>query len=95
MSLAELRDLVIVIFAILAIIATIGFMFLSVILFRKLSPLLDSAKRTVNNVQGTTSFVSDTMVKPVIWAMSFASGVRRGVAMLSGVTKRTKGGKGG
>ena len=57
---------------------------------RKITPILDSTNETVNNVsetvntvRGTATFVSDTVVSPVIKVVSYASGVKRAVQTLA------------
>ena len=52
------------------------------------SPLLDSAHQTVRTVRGTTVFVSETAVSPIIRVYSVAAGARRAVGVLAGVTGR-------
>lgn len=51
-------------------------------------PVLASARESADNVTGTTRFVSDKVVTPVIRAVSVVSGVRRGIAVFSGITGR-------
>lgn len=57
---------------------------------RKVTPILDTTNETVSNVsetvktvRGTTVFVSDTVVSPVIKVVSYASGVKRAVQTLT------------
>ena len=57
---------------------------------RKVTPILDTTNETVSNVsetvktvRGTTTFVSDTVVSPVIKVVSYASGVKRAVQTLT------------
>jgi uncharacterized membrane protein YqjE len=57
---------------------------------RKITPILDTTNETVKNVsetvntvRGTTVFVSDTVVSPIIKVISYASGVKRAVQTLT------------
>jgi len=57
---------------------------------RKITPILDSTNETintvsetVNTVRGTATFVSDTVVSPVIKVVSYASGVKRAIRTLT------------
>ena len=57
---------------------------------RKITPILDTTNETVNNVsetvntvRGTATFVSDTVVSPVIKVVSYASGVKRAIKTLT------------
>jgi hypothetical protein len=85
-----LRDISIIVLALVTVI--IG-LFLIVLIFQlqslisllryEIKPILDSANETVNTVRGTTTFVSDSVVTPMIRVASFASGVGRAVATMS------------
>jgi preprotein translocase subunit YajC len=57
---------------------------------KKITPILDTTNETVNNVsetvntvRGTATFMSDTVVSPVIKAASYASGVKRAIQTLT------------
>jgi hypothetical protein len=57
---------------------------------KKITPILDttnetvnSVSETVNTVRGTATFVSDTVVSPVIKVVSYASGVKRTIRTLT------------
>jgi hypothetical protein len=57
---------------------------------RKITPILDttnetvnSVSETVNTVRGTATFMSDTVVSPIIKVVSYASGVKRAVKTLT------------
>ena len=79
---AVLRDISIIALSLVTII--IG-LFLVVLIFQlqslisllrdEIKPMLDSANQTVSTVRGTTTFVSDSMIKPMIGVASVATGV--------------------
>jgi uncharacterized membrane protein YqjE len=57
---------------------------------KKITPILDttnetvsSVSETVNTVRGTATFVSDTVVSPIIKVVSYASGVKSAVQTLT------------
>ncbi len=56
---------------------------LAKLLREEIKPILDSADETVRTVRGTTTFVSDTFVNPVIRASGFASGILRALRILA------------
>ncbi len=95
MSLADIRDLVIITFAVLGIGAIILFIALNILLMRKVLPLIDAAKGTMGNIRGTSSFVSEMVVKPIIKVVSFAFGVRKAAEVIVGLSRRKGGRKGG
>ena len=53
-------------------------------------PILNSAKRTVDAVQGTTTFVTETLVAPLISIAGFGSGLRGTFLALLGRVKNRR-----
>ncbi|MGI8553710.1 MAG: hypothetical protein ACR2PL_23415 [Dehalococcoidia bacterium] len=53
-------------------------------------PVLASARESAENVTGTTRFIGDKVVTPLIRVVSVISGVRRGIAVFGGLTGRGK-----
>ncbi|MFH1486666.1 MAG: hypothetical protein ABIH46_11390 [Chloroflexota bacterium] len=88
MDLAQLRDISIVIFTVLGIIASLLFIIFSAIVFGKLMSILGSVQATVGNIRGTSDFVSEVIAKPVIRIASFAIGTRRACSVIIGLRKR-------
>ncbi len=60
---------------------------LSRMLEEEVRPLLDSANETVGTVRGTSVFLSDTVVSPVVDVISTITGLRRGLRALSGLRR--------
>ncbi len=56
---------------------------LAKLLREEIKPILDSADETVRTVRGTTAFVSDTFVNPVIRVSGFASGILQALRILA------------
>jgi hypothetical protein len=103
MSLVDLRDLIIVIWGILGILFLAVAIVVGIVvgisargligtvqslLRDDVQPTLRSARRTMDSVRGTTSFVADTAVAPVIRVYGIVSGVRRFLSVLGGFRKR-------
>lgn len=91
---AVVRDLAIILLAVESLV--IGVMLIILIwevrnlaklLREEIKPILDSADETVRTMRGTTAFVSDTFVSPIVRASSFVSGVGQAVRIL---TRRKK-----
>jgi len=83
------RDLAIIILAVESLVVGIVLIILILevrslanLLRDEIKPILDSADETVRTVRGTTTFVSDTFVNPMIRASSFATGVAQALRML-------------
>jgi hypothetical protein len=49
-------------------------------------PLLGTTRETVSNVKGTTSYVSQSAVQPIIRTYGVVAGVRRAASVLTGLT---------
>lgn len=54
------------------------------------TPLVGEARLTVKQVRGTTAFVSDTAVKPVIRVYGIFAGARRAFTVLVGIAGKRK-----
>ncbi|MBC8263697.1 MAG: hypothetical protein H8E47_06205 [Anaerolineales bacterium] len=94
---AIIRDISVIILALesivmlLLLIVVIGMLWwLIQTLEKKITPILDTTNETVSNVsetvntvRGTATFVSDTVVSPVIKVVSYASGVKKAVKTLT------------
>ncbi len=89
-ALAVVRDLAIVLLAveslvigILLIILILQVVSLTRLLRDEIRPILNSADETVRTVRGTTTFVSDTFVTPMVRVSSFAAGVAQALRILT------------
>ncbi len=71
-------------FGVVLIVATIMLIRLVNTLEFEIKPVLRQTSETINNVRGTTRFVSKNVVQPVSKAGSFVVGVRRGLKVLFG-----------
>jgi len=94
MWVATVRDVAIILLAIESLV--IGVL-LSVLLWQlrtlsrmleeEVKPLLDSVNETAGTVRGTSSFLSDTVVSPVVEIVSTLAGLRRGLKALGGARR--------
>ncbi len=87
---AVARDWAVVVLCSVGIVATLIFMACMLLLYLKVRPLLDSATATARNVQGTSIFLTDTVVKPIIRVKSFASGAQRAMGAIVGLSGRKR-----
>ena len=105
MSLDNVRDIVIIVagsFAVLVLVAVLVFAVvlglasrallrtLRSVLKDDLGPLLDSAQQTVQTVRGTTTFIGEKAVSPIIRVFGVVAGARRAVGVVTGVVGRRK-----
>lgn len=63
------------------------------LLSAKVGPLLDSGKDALDNVRGTSEFVGETAVAPIVRVYSVVRGVRGGLSAVSGIGDRIRGRK--
>jgi hypothetical protein len=84
---ANVRDIVIILFAIsMILISIVTGALLAVLVYQlqalirllrtEIRPLIGDAKRTFTTVRGTTEFVSDSVAQPAIKVASFIAGLR-------------------
>lgn len=91
MTLGTVRDIAIIVVALLAVVQLVVMLAVTIMLFKKAGPLLDSAKAAMSNIQGTTAFLAETTVSPVIRVVSFVTAVRTAMGSVARVISR-KGG---
>lgn len=105
MDLDDIRDVVIIIYGVMGIvlffiliIVLLGLFFVVRGLSRAVRTLLDESVRetleelqgTVKNVRGTTEFMADSAVRPLIRIIAVGRGIRRGVRSVTGLRSRSK-----
>jgi len=99
-TLAEVRDVVVIVYGAMGVIlmlalaiAAFGIWFAVRALTRKVNallddpvrPALDEVRKSAENIRGTTEFVSDTAVHPLIRTVAVMRGARRGTAVFTGI----------
>ncbi len=93
-----LRDVAIIILALetLVVIFFLGVMTILLIyvlltLEREIKPVLNAASETVYTVRGTTTFVSDTVVSPIMTAASIVGAVKGAAQAIAGLRSKSRG----
>ena len=102
-SVQEWRDFVIVVYGVMGIIAFFAFTAVMLMIFwillgvrgsiRSLledpvRPTLEEVRKTAQNVRGTSEFVADNAIHPVIRVVAAARGIRRGISSITGIRSR-------
>ena len=90
-SLAVVRDLALVILALLAIAQISVLLVVSLLLYRQMRPILQRMQEIMNTARGTSMFVSDTVARPIIRVAGLFAGVR-GAARVVGRFRSRRGG---
>jgi len=93
MTLAELRDLFIVIFAIVGIGAAVFVSLMAFMLYRKLRDILESGRAITGDIRSITSSVSQDLVKPLASISGIVQGVAKVLEFLFERRKEDKGGR--
>ncbi len=95
MGIEWFRDLAIVIlgFGVTIVVICIGI--LAFMLYRKVKPILDSAKSTAQRVENISATVEEEVSRPLAQLAAFVQGVRQAVSLFSGFARRKEGGKNG
>lgn len=88
-ALTFIRDLAIVLLAVESLVIGIVLIILILevrnlarLLRDEIKPILDSADETVRTVRGTTTFVSENLITPVVRVSSFATGISQALRIL-------------
>ncbi|MBI2908598.1 MAG: hypothetical protein HYX92_13215 [Chloroflexi bacterium] len=93
MDVPQLRDLSIVIFMVLGIIASLLVIVATIVVLTKVTSILRDVQETVATIKGTSRLISEVVAKPTIKAASFAIGVQRALSVISGLRRRKERGK--
>ena len=102
-SLADFRDVIVIVYGVLGII----FFFVAIVMIvavgltvkgliknvnglmnDSVKPALESVQDVANTVRGTTDFVGRTTVAPIAKVYGMFAGVKKGASVLSGLKKR-------
>jgi uncharacterized membrane protein (Fun14 family) len=94
MEIVILRDWVIVIIGILAIVVMCIFVTLLVLIYRKVIPILDALREIVSNVQRASSVISRSVIGSVARIEGLVAGVRKAAEIIASISKKG-GGKDG
>ena len=105
MSLDNVRDVVIIVAGSLAVLVLVAVLIVTVVLGLAsrallgtvrsvlkddLGPLFESAQQTVQTVRGTTAFIGEKAVSPIIRVYGVFAGARRAIGVVTGVVGRRK-----
>lgn len=81
---ARVRDIFIIFMALESLVLGVGLIILIVqlatlinLLQNEIKPILDSTNETVSNLRGTTEFLSNNLVEPVLKLNEYLAGVRK------------------
>jgi hypothetical protein len=81
-TLVVVKDVLLVLLAVLAITQLVVLIFVSLALYQQVRPILRRSQEVLNNARATTTFVSEMVVQPIIKVAGFVAGVRGAVSVL-------------
>ena len=88
MSIEWFRDLAVCILGVGATATIIFIGILAFLLYRKLSPILDSAKGTAKTVENLSSCVEEEVARPLAQVVAFVQGITQAVNLFSRFSRR-------
>ncbi len=88
---AIIRDIIIIVWGVLGIIAFLAIIFVAVGLYRAVKPVLVNLRGTTGDVRTSTRLVTDAIIKPAVPVISFYSGIRQGARVLRRFGQRRRG----
>jgi hypothetical protein len=101
MATTFLRDIAIIILAFETLVVifflgvvTVLLVYVILTLEREIKPVLSATSETVYTVRGTTTFVSDTVVSPIMKAASLVGAVRGAAQAIAGLRPKGRGPRG-
>ena len=90
-AIEAMRDIMIIALALGACLMGIAMIIITVMIIRlvnliefEIKPILQQTNETIGTVKGTTTFVTQNVVKPVTKISGYAAGLRRGLKVLFG-----------
>ena len=92
-TIAVIRDIAIIVFAVVLSFLTLLLVFLSWRIYRKISPIINSARKASKTVEDVSSNVSEKLVKPLIARSVLALGAGQLLSFILGVAPKKEGGK--
>jgi len=75
-------------------VVTVLLIYVILTLEREIKPVLNATSETVHTVRGTTTFVSDTVVSPIMRAASIFGAVKGAAQAIAGLRPRDRGKRG-
>lgn len=96
---SKVRDIFIIIMALESLLLGVALIILIVqiavlinVLKNEIKPILDTTNETVNNLRGTTTFLSNNLVEPVIKVNEYSAGLRKFIDLIkpTGSSRKTK-----
>ena len=89
-TIAIIRDIVIIVWGVMGIIAFLAVILVAVGIYKALKPLLDNIRGTTGEARVAVRLVTDAIIRPAVPVISFYTGIRQGFRTLSRFRRRPK-----
>ena len=87
-TIAIIRDIVIIVWGVLGIIAFLVVILVALGIYKALKPLLDNVRGTTGEARVAVRLVTDAIIRPAIPVISFYTGIRQGLKTLRRFRRR-------
>ncbi len=85
--LAVIRDMLLILLAITGVLVSVIISVVTLLLYRKVSPIITAAKTTVDQAQETSSIISEKIVRPMVASSTLAHSAGQVVSFIIGLSK--------
>ncbi|MFC1961766.1 hypothetical protein ACFLWN_01785 [Chloroflexota bacterium] len=93
MSIEWFRDLAVIILGLAGTITVIFIGILVFVLYRKISPLLNSAQKTAKTMENLSTCVEEEVARPLAQVVAFVQGINQAVNLCGRFFMRKEGGR--
>ncbi len=91
-TIPDIRDLIIIIYGVIGIIALILWTILGIWLFRRARPILDNVQATSGNIRNMVENIKEKIIDPAAQFMAMIMGVRQIIEFIKQLFKKGQGG---
>ncbi len=92
-TISIIRDIVIILFTGVLFLFTLALALFGFLMYRKVSPLIDTAKKAAKNAEDISTNISQKLVKPMVSRSIFALGAGQILSFILGISRKKGGGK--
>lgn len=95
MEVDTLRDWIIIVYGAVGVVAICIVLAFVIMIYRKVSTIMDSAKQAVDNVKNTSDVISQSVIQPIARAQGFVAGLKKTFEVITSLNKKGEAQKNG
>jgi len=88
MEIDVVRDWIIVVYGAVGVVAVCVMVALAILLYRKVTKILDTVREPVESVRQTPSVIHDSVVQPIAKAQGFFAGMRKAMEVVTSLMRK-------